>query len=110
MDCGSENYKGALYASQSTYIRAKVKYYGFKSSNRTIYWKIYDPDGTLRHTSDAPPGYSVAKDISIGTGAGVFYLTGIGDKSKGYWKKGTYRIEIYEQNGREVASQYFELK
>lgn len=110
MDCGSENYKGALYASQSTYISAKVKYYGFKSGNRTIYWKIYDPNGTLRHTSDAPSGYSVAKDISIGTGAGVFYLTGIGDKSKGYWKKGTYRIEIYEQNGREVASQYFELK
>ncbi|MBQ7708608.1 MAG: hypothetical protein IJT74_01640 [Bacteroidales bacterium] len=111
MDCGSGDYKGQLYASQSSYIGAKVKYYGIQSGSKTLYWKIFDPSGTLRHTADAPSGYSIAQDVNISTGNGVLYLTGIGDKKTGgYWNKGTYRIEIYEKSGRVIASQYFELK
>ena len=109
-DCGSGAYDGVLQASESTYISARVKYYGIHSGSRTLYWKLIDPNGNVRHVENAPTGYSDSEEYYIRTVNNEFTWTGIGGKNKGHWKKGTYRIELYEKSGRKVMWQYFELK
>ena len=66
--------------------------------NRKIFVKLYDPDGNLRTGNSSPSGYSYSETLYIGSGRGQQRVMGWGNKEKGYWKAGNYRIEFWYNN------------
>lgn len=87
-----------LYSSQTMYLQPKVHYFGIKQQQVTLYIKFFTPSGNLSNNEKSPAGYSYSNSINIKKGENTFTITSWGSKNKGFWKSGSYRIEIWHDN------------
>lgn len=92
------DYGKKIYASRTMYFQPRIKYIGFISENKTLKVKWYTPDGSLTTGNSSPEGFSQSETYYIMTESNTLTLRGWGNKNKGHWKKGTYRIEIWYED------------
>ncbi len=94
------NYGSTIYSSYTMYLTPKITYTGIntgRSINLKIKW--YRPNGTLSTGDSSPSGYSQQKSIYVYSGSNnTEILQGWGNKTKGHWGKGSYKIEIWYEN------------
>lgn len=85
-----------IHSWETMYLKPRITYYGLKSSTSIrLNVKLVDSDGVMYTGKTSPEGYSYADDISIYFGRNSCVLGGWGDKNKGHYKAGSYRIEIW---------------
>lgn len=89
---------GYIYSSRSMYLAPKIKYVGLNQVYSTLKVKIYNSDGKLSQGSSSPYDCSYTYSIVINKGKQEVTLSGWGNSSMGHWKKGAYRIEIWNNN------------
>lgn len=92
------DYGKKIYASSTMYLQPRIKYIGFISDYKTLKVKWYNPDGSLRTGKSSPEGFAQSETYYIMTESNTLTLRGWGNKNKGHWKKGTYRIEIWYED------------
>lgn len=94
------NFGNTIYSRYTMYLTPKITYTGInagRSINLKIKW--YNPNGSLSTGDSSPSGYSQQKSIYVYSGQNnTTRLQGWGNKTKGNWGKGTYRIEIWYEN------------
>jgi len=90
-----EEYGGTIYSKNTTYIYPKLEGYGLVDDTIELFVKFYSPDG-LRTYSESPSGYTYSDKVSLNRHQNnTIYLRGYGNDSKGTWKSGSYRIEVW---------------
>ncbi len=91
------NYGGYLKSSASRYIAPRISYYGLISGSKTIYIKLFYPNGELVTLMDnkSPKGYTNSYSRNISKGENTMVLNGIGGDKKGHWPAGKYKYEFY---------------
>jgi serine/threonine protein kinase len=92
------NYGSTIYSRNTMYIKPRINYVGLKSGTKTFKVKIFRPSGTLSTGSSSPSGYSFSDTSYISIGQNTLTLSGWGNKTKGHWSAGVYRIEIWCDN------------
>lgn len=93
------NYGNSLYGSSTMFLQPQIKYIGLSPGNKTIKVKWYNPDGSIRRGSKSPPDFSQSQSMYVSLGDNNTYtLVGWGNSSKGHWRSGTYRIEIWYED------------
>lgn len=92
------NYGNTLYGSSTMYLRPRIKYIGLTSGDKTLKVKWYNSDGTIRRGTSSPSGFSQSESVYIYNGDNTCTLSGWGNSTKGHWRSGTYRIEIWYEN------------
>ena len=81
------------------YLQPRIKYYGISSGTKTLKVKWFNPEGSLRTGTSSPYGFSQSDSHYIYSGAdNTLTMNGWGNETKGHWKAGTYRIEIWYGN------------
>jgi cell division protein FtsL len=101
-------YGNTLYSSRTMFLSPKIFYKGFKSSDYTFDVKCFSPDGTMSTGTSSPKGFSQSALHYLSEGDNQLVLEGWGNKSKGYWKKGKYRLELWCK-GKCVFSKNFKI-
>jgi len=90
-----EDYGETIYSKNTTYIYPKLEGYGLIDGTIELFVKFYSPDG-LRTYSESPSGYTYSDKISLNKHQNnTIFLSGYGNKAKGTWKSGSYRIEVW---------------
>lgn len=90
-----EEYGGTIYSKNTTYIYPKLEGYGLVDDTIELFVKFYSPDG-LRTYSESPSGYTYSDKVSLNRHQNnTISLRGYGNDSKGTWKSGSYRIEVW---------------
>lgn len=93
------DYGETIYSRNTMYLSPRIKYYGVVSGGKTLKVKLYKPNGRLSTGDSSPAGYSFSRDVNIQTGANhSIELSGWGNKDRGHWGRGKYRIEIWYEN------------
>lgn len=92
------SYGNTLYGSSTMYLRPRIKYIGLTSGDKTLKVKWYNSDGTIRRGTSSPSGFSQSESVYIYNGDNTCTLSGWGNSTKGHWRSGTYRIEIWYEN------------
>lgn len=93
------NYGNFLYGNSTMYLRPRIRYTGLTSGDKTLKVKWYNPDGSIRRGASSPFGFSQSQSVYICSGENNSYiLSGWGNSSKGSWRSGSYRIEIWYDN------------
>lgn len=93
-----------LYSKEMRFLCGKLYYNGSPEyAIKTIYIKIFTPDGTLMTDSYSPSGYTLSSRAEFLRGAGFIVLSGYGNKSKSLFPAGTYRYEVW-MDGKMVFS------
>lgn len=93
------DYGKTIYSENTMYLKPNVSYTGIdvgSSINLKIRW--YRPDGTLSAGIYSPAGFSQQFSLYVNKGNNITVFPGWGSRYKGYWEKGTYRIEIWYEN------------
>lgn len=82
------------------YLKPRITYTGISSGHSiTINVRWYTPDGTVSRGEGSPSGYSLSQSIYVQSGEdNITTLSGWGNQTKGNWKKGKYRFEIWYGN------------
>ena len=89
---------GVIYSRNSMYIVPRINYMGIIEGTRKFLIKLYKPDGSLSTGApsvETPKGYSYSDSGYIYEGKNSRELSGWGNKNKGNWAKGVYKIEIW---------------
>lgn len=92
------DFGGKIFSSNSMFLAPRIKYIGLVEGTRNILVKLYKPDGSLSTgtpSSETPKGYSYSSSAYIYKGENTRELSGWGNKNKGNWAKGTYKIEVW---------------
>ena len=92
------DFGGTIYSRNSMYLAPRIKYIGLVEGTRNILVKLYKPDGSLSTgtpSSETPKGYSYSSSAYIYEGENTRELSGWGNKNKGNWANGTYKIEVW---------------
>lgn len=92
------DFGGTIYSRNSMYLAPRIKYIGLVEGTRNILVKLYKPDGSLstgKPSSETPKGYSYSSSAYIYEGENTGELSSWGNKNKGNWAKGTYKIEVW---------------
>lgn len=93
------DYGSAIYSSNSMYLKPRIKYDGINSGTKEIKVKLYYPDGSLSSGTGSPYGYTYSQQEFFSSGSNnTMYLKGWGNSSKGHWRSGSYRLEIWYGN------------
>ena len=93
-----EDYDGTIYSKNTTYIYPKLEGYGLIDGTIELFVKFYSPDG-LRTYSESPSGYTYSDKVSLNKCQNnIIFLSGYGNKAKGTWKSGSYRIEVWHKD------------
>ncbi len=93
-----EEYGGTIYSKNTTYIYPKLETYGLTDGTIELFVKFYSPDGFQTY-SESPPGYTYSDKVTLNKHQNnTLVLSGYGDKTKGNWKSGSYRIEIWYES------------
>ena len=89
-------YGGTIYSKNSMYLRHRIKYIGLKEGRVEFYIKLYRPNGSLS-VGDKPKeySYSVSEFIYEGVNKSRELNVWWGNKNKGHWVKGTYKVEVW---------------
>ena len=93
------NYGYSIYSYNTMYLKPRIKYSGLTSGYETLKIKWYNPDGTIKRGTSSPIGFSQSESIYVYDGDYyIAELSGWGNSTKGHWKSGTYRIEIWNED------------
>lgn len=93
------DYGNKIYSSETMYLKPKITYFGLTDEYTTFKIKWIQPDGTLSRGSSSPDGFSLSDGHYIYPGSNrQLEFTGWGNATKGNWKAGNYRIEIWYNN------------
>lgn len=92
------DYGSKIYSSSAMFLAPKISYTGYASGNKTLYVKLFCPNGVMSTGTSSPSGYSYSDTEYIYTGENTCELTGWGNETKGNWESGTYRIEVWYSN------------
>lgn len=106
------DYGKSLYASEMRYLMPRVLYDGLSNENKqvTLFWKIIKPDGTTKHGSTSPDGFTSSSDCTISSGTNnTLDLLGWGNKSGGTYPAGLYKFELWCE-GNLLFSKEFAIK
>lgn len=93
------DYGGTIHSSNTMYLAPRITYTGIntgRSINLKIKW--YTPSGAISTGDSSPSGFSQQESLYVYSGSNTEKLRGWGNKTKGHWGKGTYRIEIWYEN------------
>lgn len=90
------DYGYMIYSYNTMYLKPRVKYTGLTTGSKTFKIKLYEPDGSLSTGSYST--YSYSDDAYIYEGENTCKFSGWGNSSRGNWRSGTYRIEIWYDN------------
>lgn len=81
----------------------------FDPKTRKIKVRIYKPNGTLSKGNTSPSDCSYEQDIEFNKGADLkFLVQSWGNKEKGYWPAGKYKIELWN-DGQCLYVKNFEI-
>lgn len=91
-------YGGVLFSSETMYIKPKI-YYTTITSNKqiTLTVKFYTPTG-LSKPQDSHSDYSYKHSFVVGENDISVEINSWGGNTKGFWPKGAYRIEFWNEN------------
>lgn len=89
------DYGRTIYSSQTMFIRPKVYYTGVSNGSHVLKVKFFTPDGLLSRGDSSPSGCSYSESHYVYLGENTLELNGWGGSTRGHWKSGTYRIEIW---------------
>ena len=78
---------GAIYSKRTMFLQPKISYYGLTNGTRTIDVKWMKPNGDV--------SVQRGNTYTFSKGENTITLKGWGNKNKGYWPHGTYRVEIW---------------
>ena len=93
------DYGDTIHSSNTMYLTPRITYTGIntgRSINLKVKW--YTPSGAISTGDSSPSGFSQQESLYVYSGSNTEKLRGWGNKTKGYWGKGTYRIEIWYEN------------
>lgn len=89
------DYGKPIYSNKSRWIWFRINYDGMESGTKRLYYRIYDPEGDMMTCSTSPSGFSYSTQEYIYLGTNTSALFGWGSDSRGSWREGKYRIEIW---------------
>lgn len=90
------DYGGTIYSKNSMYLRHRIKYIGLKEGRIEFYIKLYKPNGSLSVGNKSKDySYSVSEFIYEGESKSRELSVWWGNKNKGHWEKGTYKVEVW---------------
>ena len=93
------DYGNTIYSRYTMYLKPQITYTGinpWQSINLKVKW--YTPNGSLSRGDSSPSGFSQSEDLYVCSGSNTTTLRGWGNRSKGHWSSGTYRIEIWYED------------
>lgn len=100
-----DSYGSTLYASDMRYLSCRINYDGLSSSaTKTVYMKMFDPDGNLNRGSSSPEGYTRKREVTFSSGSGSVSLGGWGNSTKSTYTPGTYRYEFWIDGNLEYTA------
>ena len=89
------DYGNTIYSSSTMYLKPKISYTGIKTGeNINLNVKFYTPSG-LSTGSSSPYGCSYSTSMYVYSGDNTETLSGWGGASRGHWRSGQYRFEIW---------------
>lgn len=106
-----DNYGDRIYSSNTTYIYPKIDVFSLIEGKVKFYVKFYTPYrlSTSSTPGASPSGYSYSYDTYLCKfQKQTVYINGWGGKTKGHWKSGSYRIEVW-YNGRQLYEKAFTI-
>lgn len=77
------------------FFKPKLSCQSLKDDVFSLDVKLFNPSGTLTTNKNSPSGLSYREICNISRGSHTLYLSGWGKRNKGYWKRGTYRMEVW---------------
>lgn len=89
------DYGKNIYSSNTMYLKPRLHYMGFKEGTYNLKFKWYRANGSLDLGSSSPSGFSQEGTYSLDKGRNLITTTGWGNATKGHWKKGDLRLEIW---------------
>ena len=78
------------------FLKPRINYYGLSYGTMNFRIKLYNPDGSL--STGSYYTYSYSEDVYVYEGENTYTFSGWGNETRGHWKSGTYRIEIWYGN------------
>lgn len=89
------DYGNTIYSSSTMYLKPKISYTGIKTGeNINLNVKFYTSSG-LSTGSRSPSGCSYTTSMYVYSGDNTETLLGWGGSSRGHWRSGQYRFEIW---------------
>lgn len=94
------NYGYSIYSYNTMFLKPRIKYTSITPGYyETLKVKWYKPDGTISRGDSSPIGFSQSQSIYLYSGDNhIEELSGWGNSTRGNWKSGTYRIEIWHED------------
>ena len=102
------NYGDKIYSYNTMYLTPQLSIIGMVSEFKNIMVKWYYPNGTLSRGESSPSGYSQLEEVYISRGKNNIVLCGWGNETKGHWRKGQYRFEVWCDN-KCIKTHYFKV-
>ena len=90
------DYGYAIFSSYTMFLKPRINYYGLSYGTMNFRIKLYNPDGSL--STGSYYTYSYSEDVYVYEGENTYTFGGWGNETRGNWKSGTYRIEIWYGN------------
>jgi len=90
------DYGDPIYSSQTMYLSPRIRYKGLDIGKSVkLKMKLYNADGELSVGKSSPSDYSYSCSVYVSNGYNTEELSGWGSDTKGHWKAGLYRFEIW---------------
>lgn len=90
------DYGYAIFSSYTMFLKPRINYYGLSYGTMNFRIKLYNPDRSL--STGSYYTYSYSEDVYVYEGENTYTFGGWGNETRGNWKSGTYRIEIWYGN------------
>lgn len=90
------DYGGIIYSVNSMYLKPRITYNASQKGKTTLFVKLYSPSG-LSTGTNSPNGYSYSIDVELNN-SDTIALSGWGSQTKGHWKTGLYKFEVWHNN------------
>lgn len=89
-------YGERINSRNTMYLQAEIFYNGLVSETATLYIKWIMPNGSLSTGTSSPRGYSTSTNVPIAKyNNQTRVIGGWGNSTRGNWRPGTYRIEVW---------------
>lgn len=91
-------YGSTIYSSNSMYLQPKIYYTCISSGRYNLKVKLFTPDGSISKGDSSPSGFTYSGSYYVYSGEDSMVLAGWGGSTKGHWKSGTYRFEVWYED------------
>lgn len=93
------DYGATIYSGRTMFLAPRITYTGINSDKTiSLHVRFYTPNG-LSSGSNSPNGFSYSSSLYVSSGSGnTATLKGWGGNTKGHWKSGSYRFEIWYED------------